>query len=360
MEALLNRYRNLTVLLLVLVGQLLLLSYQVRSNEDVRLIRVWAVTGVTPLARILEGVRSNTIGFIREYGTLLGAQEENRGLKKEVGRLKMENQFLKTELATADRARTLAAFLTRSPSRTIAARIIMTGTGANSMIVFLDRGSPSGVAKGNAVVTPDGIVGKVTAAYPTASRVVLITDPGFRAGVISQRHRVQGILRGQGHPISAIDFIQNEDDVAEGEWFYTSGYDGVFPKGLPVGRVKTARPGRLFKEVTLVPSGLQHGLEEVLIVIEGVHQSLPETPDVPQTLRLLPPPPADPGEQHDESGRSGNLGTDADHLMNRYRREGESKGIRYGDNPALAPPAQPPSSQAPATAPQTSAPQPLR
>ena len=50
-----------------------------------------------------------------------------------------------------------------------------------------------------AVITPDGIVGKVVDAYPTASLVLLITDPTFAAGVISQKNRVHGTLKGQGH-----------------------------------------------------------------------------------------------------------------------------------------------------------------
>ena len=58
METFLSRYRNLTVLLALVVGQLLLLAYQVRAREDVRLIRVWAVTAVTPLARGIEWIRS--------------------------------------------------------------------------------------------------------------------------------------------------------------------------------------------------------------------------------------------------------------------------------------------------------------
>ena len=66
MESLLNRYRNITVLLLVILAQLVLLAYQVKNDQDVRLIRVWAVTAVTPLARVLEGVRSGTVGFLRE------------------------------------------------------------------------------------------------------------------------------------------------------------------------------------------------------------------------------------------------------------------------------------------------------
>jgi len=278
METFLNRYRNLSVLLLVLVAQLLLLAYQVKSHGDVRLIRVWAVTGITPLARLLEGVRANTTGFLNEYLVRLDVKDENKRLKEQLGSLKMENQFLRTELATADRARALAAFQSRSPSRTIAARIIGTGTGANSKVVFVDRGSAAGVAKGMAVVTPDGIVGKVIASFPTAAQVVLITDPSFAAGVISQKNRVHGTLKGQGHSVCLIDYIQNEEKVAVGEWFYTSGDDRVFPKGLPVGQVKISRHGNMFfKEVFLVPSGLQQGLEEVLVVLEGVHQDIPET-----------------------------------------------------------------------------------
>ncbi len=105
---------------------------------------------------------------------------ENERIRTELGRLKLENQFLKTELTTADRAKALQAFETRSPSKMIAARVIATATGASASVVFVDRGSTSGVEKGMAVVTPDGIVGKVLAAYPTASQVLLVTDPEFR------------------------------------------------------------------------------------------------------------------------------------------------------------------------------------
>src|SRR5690349_4297093 len=103
MELFLNRYRNLTVLLLVIVAQLLLLAYQVKSSQDVRLIRVWAITAVTPMAKVIETVRSNIFGFFNDYFILLDVRDENKKMKTEMDRLKMENQFLKTELSTADR-----------------------------------------------------------------------------------------------------------------------------------------------------------------------------------------------------------------------------------------------------------------
>ena len=81
METLLNRYRNLTVLLIVVVAQLLFLAYQVKANKDDRLIRVWAVSAVTPMAGGVDAARHNTVGFLQDYFILLDVREQNRKLK---------------------------------------------------------------------------------------------------------------------------------------------------------------------------------------------------------------------------------------------------------------------------------------
>ena len=145
-------------------------------------------------------MRRYTWGFVEDYFVLLGVRSQNEKLQHENGQLKIENHYLKSELSTADRARALSVFQAHSPSKTVAARVIGNGTGANSKVVFVDRGSASGVESGMAVVTPDGIVGKVVDAYPTASLVMLITDPTFAAGVVSQKNRVHGTLRDKATP----------------------------------------------------------------------------------------------------------------------------------------------------------------
>jgi rod shape-determining protein MreC len=335
MDLFLNRYRNLSVLVVVILAQLLLLAYQIKSKQDVRLIRVWAVTAVTPLARVLEGLRSNTIGFVKDYIVVLNVREENKLLRSDLDKLKMENQFLKTELSTADRARSLAAFQTRTQSRTLAARIIGAGTSATSRVVFIDRGTTSGVQRGMAVVTPDGIVGKVQSVYPTSSQVLLITDSSFAAGVISQKHRVHGTLKGQGfgQTTGLVDYVQNEEQVEPGEWFYTSGDDLIFPKGMPVGTARVVRPGKLFKEIYLDPSGFQNGPEEVLIILEGVHQVIPDGQNAaPGIVHLLAPPPTEQAPVTvlpEDPGKA--LKTDADRLREHYKRIEETQGIQFGD-----------------------------
>jgi rod shape-determining protein MreC len=329
-----SRYRNLAVLVIVIAAQLVLLAYQVRTKEDVSLLRSATVTAVSPLAKGLDGLRGSTIGFLERYILLLRVQQENERLQSELDRMKMENQFLRTELTTADRVRALALFQQQTRSKTVAARIIGTGTGANSKAVFVDRGAKDGVQRGMAVITPDGIVGKVTFVYPSAAQVLLITDSFFAAGVISQKTRVPGTLKGLGRSQVLVDHVQNEIKVEEGEWFFTSGDDRVFAKGLPAGQVRIVRQGKEFKEIFLDPSGLQRGLEEVLIVLEGVHQTIPEgTGPAAGPVSLMTPPDAPDAKTPEQLAVEAGipvLSTDADRLREKIKRIGEIQGVRIG------------------------------
>jgi len=73
-----------------------------------------------------------------------------------------------------------------------------------------------------------------------------------------------------------VDHIPMEEKIEIGDKFYTSGDDRIFPRGLLIGEVKAVTAGRLYKEITLIPTGFQSGMEEVLIVMEGVHQQVPD------------------------------------------------------------------------------------
>jgi rod shape-determining protein MreC len=339
METLLNRYRNITVLLLVIFAQLALLGYQVRGNQDVPMIRVWAVSAVTPVARVLEAFRSGVAGVFTNYVTMKDERAEKERLQREVDRLKIENLFLRTELSTADRLKALTQFQAHTPSKTLAARVIGTGAGSDSKLLFLDRGSLAGVKKGMGVVTPDGIVGRVVAAYPTAAQLVQITDPDFAAGVISQKNRVRGTLRGLGNQRCRVDYVQNEEKVEAGEWFYTSGADRTFPAGFPAGRVTVVRKGVTNKEILLEPAALQHSVEEVLILIEGVHQEIPAPETASKDVYLSPPLPPGQAAALPEEEKAASALTDADRLHERYRAIGEAQNHKFGEGvPGSKPP----------------------
>lgn len=321
MEALFNRYRNVFALVVAIVAQLILLAYQVRSNGEVRLIRVWAVSAVTPIARGMDTGRSSVSHFLDHYVFLVGVRGENERLKTELDKVRLENQFLSNELSTADRAKALAIFQQRTASRTVAAHVIGNTTGIGAKVVIVDRGSDSGIEKGMAVITPDGIVGKITNVFPTASYMLLITDPSFAAGVLSQKSRIHGTVKGQASGTVIVDYVQNEQPVQQGEWFYTAGDDRIFPKGLPVGPATIVRQGRARKDIQIDPQGLKGGLEEVLIVVDGVHRALPEPVADTQPLHLLDAAPPEPGDAP-VTVETGPRVTEADRLMERYRKMG--------------------------------------
>jgi rod shape-determining protein MreC len=323
---LISRYRSTLLLVVVIAVQFVLLAYQVKSEGNVRVIRMWAVTAVTPIANIAELVRSNVTGFFTNYVSLRDVRNENRHMKTELGALKLENQFLQSELNTADRAKALASFQVRTPSKMIAARMIGAAGGPSNNVVFLDRGTTAGVQKGMAVVTPDGIVGEVVGSFPTASQAVLVTDPGFAAGVISQKTKVRGVAKGIGGGRCKVDFVPNEENVEVGELFYTSGDDRVFPKGLPVGRVTVSKPGGSLREIFLDPTGLQSGPEEVLIIVQGVHQPIPD--DETMATQVYMGPPSDTAKE--SSARTNTLETDADRLREKYRQIGVAQNHVYG------------------------------
>jgi len=331
MESLLNRYRNITVLLLVIMAQLVLLAVSAKNDQDVRMIRVWTVTAVTPVARVVEGIRGGGSGFLHNYVMLHDTNAENKKLRSEVDKLRLENTFLKNELSTADRAKALQVFQAHTPSKTLAASIIGIGAGSNSKVVLVDRGTVNGVQRGMAVVTPDGIEGKVVAAYPTASHVQLITDPDFAAGVMT-KSGARGTLKGQGTPQCRIDYVAFEEKVEVGEVVYTSGDDRIFPRGFVAGIIKAVRPGQPFKEIFVEPTGLQRGLEDVLIIVEGVHQEIPEAPSGMQPLYIAPAPPGGAANSAQPATPGSSAGTEADRLQSAYKALGQAQGHTFGDN----------------------------
>jgi rod shape-determining protein MreC len=341
MDSIFYRYRNITVLVVVIFAQIVLLAWQVKSDNDVPLVRVWAITAVTPVASAIEGVRNGTTGFFSNYFELRNAREQSRKLRSEVDRLRLENQFLKNDLASAQRAEGLAGFQARTPSKMIGARVIGTTTGVGGQSVLIDRGKTSGVLKGMAVVTPDGIVGKVLAVYPFASQVLSVTDPGFAAGVESQKNHVHGVLRGVGNGAAKIDYVPTGQKVETGEMFYTSGEDRIFPKGLPVGKVTAVKEGSNFQDISVDPTGVETAPEEVLVIVDPVHQEIPEAPSVDAAVFLAPDLKPDSAAASGDAAAQprATAGTQADKLMDQYRKIGDAQKHTFGEGaPGSLPP----------------------
>jgi rod shape-determining protein MreC len=150
----------------------------------------------------------------------------------------------------------------------IAAHIVGRSPSSVVRTIVLDKGEANGVAKGMAVLSSDGVVGQVVTVSTHAARVMLVSDANSGIDVLVQRSRVQGIATGSVENGCMLKYIQRGSDIAVGDTVITSGLDGIFPKGHPVGTVirVDARESRMFQEVEVKLSADLGKLEEVLVV----------------------------------------------------------------------------------------------
>lgn len=285
MESVLGRYRNLIVLVGVLFVQVLGLAVQVKRTTDTdssRLIRVWAVGAVTPLEKSLGWVQTSTGNLWHNYFYLRGVRAENRELKQQIERMRIEQVRMSQDADQARRLQALLAFKEQFISQTMAAQVIGSSGSEQSRSIYLDKGEKDGIKPDMAVITADGVVGKVLHVYHSTSLVLLINDQTSGVGAILEKSRLQGILRGTPSGEVALEKVMSDETVPAGELILTSGGDRIFPKGLPIGRVmrvtQSQQPGsESFLDIRVRPAANLSKLEEVLVVTKiDERQATPE------------------------------------------------------------------------------------
>jgi rod shape-determining protein MreC len=272
----LGRYRNLIVLVTVLFAQVLGLAVQVKRTSDsepTRLIRVWAVGAVTPFEEGLHWLQTSTSGIWHNYLYLRGVRAENRDLKQQLQQMRLEQVRVSQDAEQAHRLQALLEFKEQFISQTMAAQVIGWSGSEQSRSIYIDKGAREGIKPDMAVITKDGIVGKVLQVFGSnplersVSQVLLINDQTSGVGAILDQARLQGILRGTPSGDVVLEKVMSDETVPVGETVLTSGGDGIFPKGLPVGKVtKVSAGSELFLNIRVRPAANLNRLEEVLVV----------------------------------------------------------------------------------------------
>ena len=270
MDTFLGRYRNLLVLAAILFAQIIGLALQVRRPSDAgetRLIRLWAVSAVTPIESAVIHIQEWVANLWTTYIYLHGVRRENRELRAEIGQMKIEEARLSEDARMARRIQSLLAFKEQYIDSTIAAQVIGTSGSEQSRVLYIDKGSNDGITVDMAVITPGGIVGKIAQVFPDSAQVLPINDQFSGVGAALKDSRLQGILKGAPNGATTLQYIMSDEKVVPGEEVITSGGDRIFPKGLPIGKVVSASPGKdLFLNVSVTPSANLNRLEEVLVI----------------------------------------------------------------------------------------------
>lgn len=306
MESVLGRYRNLIILVGVLFVQVFGLAVQVKRSTDTEptlLIRIWAVGAVTPFEKGLVWAQNSTRNIWHNYVYLRGVRQENRDLKAEIERLRIEQVRLQEDAEQARRLQALLAFKEEHVSQTLPAQVIGSTGSESSRAVYIDKGSRDGLEHDMAVITADGVVGKVLQVFKSTSLVLLLSDQTSGVGAILEKSRVQGVAKGTATGEIVLDRVMNDEKVQPGEKVLTSGGDRIFPKGLPLGTVTKVLSGQeVFLNIRVKPAVNLSRLEEVLIITkkeerQAVAEDTAPTRAADVLAQRLPSVPDKPAEE---------------------------------------------------------------
>jgi len=269
-----NRRRHLILLSLLLVAQLVMLSIQIRGGRDQPAPGNLLFKVFGPVAKVASGAVTSCREVWYGYVDLRGARERCAALEAEVRELRMHLDVLEETRRQNQRLhRLLAMKREQGWQEAVGARVVAVHRGPAARTLVLNRGSRHGLAPDMPVVTGDGVVGRIVTAGPGTSKVQLLNDPAAATAVVFERSRDQaaGIAAGGKGPGLEVRYISNLADVRPGDLARTSGLEGIYPPGLPVGTVVSVQNrADLMKQIELLPAAALGRLEEVL-VLRGAH-----------------------------------------------------------------------------------------
>jgi rod shape-determining protein MreC len=281
MESFFVRYRNLVVLLAILVAQIMGLAMQVRrtagghnslnatDSAGVRLIRYWAESLVGPPERLLHNSKLGIEGLWSGYIDLRHVRQQNQDLQQTVDRLRLEQAELLQDAQQGQRLQALLGFKEHYIYSTVPAQVYGASGSTQSRVFYIDKGSSDGLRRDMPVISPDGIVGKLREVFPHSAQVLAINDQTSGAGVILESTRLRGVLKGNAIGQLEVVDLMSDERIKPGEKVLTAGGDLIFPRGLPVGTVRKVIPDPQrdsFIEVLVTPAAHLNQLDEVLVI----------------------------------------------------------------------------------------------
>jgi rod shape-determining protein MreC len=256
------------VIVLIAVN-IIVLSVNSRRYTSFGLERV-AISFVSPFQELITRTIRFTKDIWQHYFALVTVARENQILRNELNQAsENSNLWHETELANA-RLRNLLDFQKNITEQIVAAEVIGKDPSTWFKTVIIDKGKADGLTKGLPVVMPQGIAGQVIETANHYSKVMLIIDRNSAVDALVQRTRARGIIKGESTDQCRLDYVLRKKDVRIGDIIVSSGSDGVYPKGLRIGRVSEVieHDADIFHEVFITPFVDFEKLEEVLVVID--------------------------------------------------------------------------------------------
>ncbi len=259
----------ITIGVIVLIAvNVIVLSLNARRHSTLGVGRL-AVSFAAPFQELVTRTMRFARDVWRDYFYLVDVARENHKLRTQLNEAaEKSNQWQEIELAN-ERLRNLLDFQKTISGQVVAAEVIGRDPSAWFKTLIIDKGRVDGVIKGLPVVMPRGIAGQVVEVSSHYAKVMLIIDRNSAVDALVQRTRARGVVKGESAGLCRLHYVLRKNDVRVGDTIVSSGLDGVYPKGLRIGRVSDVQDhdAEIFHEIKVVPFVDFEKLEEVLVVV---------------------------------------------------------------------------------------------
>ena len=268
-----HRPRSEVLLLMVLLtGSLFLMLFSHYRSELVTRFRERSYLTVESVQLVFYHLRSEGIGFLSDIGQVSELREENKTLKRKIAELSFKEESYYQQIVADNRRLTgLLEFKEKQPYSLVPVKLTAYSPENYFKIIYIDQGSRKGIEKGMVVVNAQGLVGRIVEVYPRQSKVLLVIDERSKVGVRDRQTGDVGVLQGRGKEGTGdLKYLLNKAEVIIGGELITSGLGGLFPEGIPVGKILTVvrKPYSIFLEVKVLPAVDFGKLEEIFLIRE--------------------------------------------------------------------------------------------
>lgn len=259
---------------------LLLLLLNARGGRRVDPLGPALLEILAPASRLSSAAANALSRAWRGYVDLVGVREENGWLRRRLREVERRHDELVGLERENDRLHALLELRDDVPGRSVVARVTSAELKGLFRTANLDKGERDGIARGMAVIAPEGIVGQVIATSPSAARILLLEDRSSGVDALVQRTRARGIVEGGSPAGCLMKYVKRREEMRPGDRIVSSGLDGIFPKGIAIGEIVAVVPGErgLFQSAEVLPAVDFAKLEEVLVVASAEVETPPEAP----------------------------------------------------------------------------------
>ena len=259
--------KEMVFLLVLLLGHLLVISSQLQKNTSTPLLRAWTMEFILPFLKATMTSTHLLSNSWENYVQIRFNKQQFEDLKKQHAKNQQTIINYEEQIRKINRIDLLTQIQETLKLSSVQASVIGGDGRSWYRSRLLDKGSNAGIKKNFAVINVDGIVGKVLHVSHNSTVVQLISDLDSGVGVLLEKSRAQGVLKGIGKQVAYIDYISINEKTIPGERVLTSGLDQIYPKGLLVGIVLSAKLERgTLQQVEVSLSSQMQKLEEVLIL----------------------------------------------------------------------------------------------